>query len=85
MGRICNCKIPEFGGKKVFSHVVSGHVTDVTPVYFTESILVLTARRSTADGGVRLEKIIDGSADQFEISIGNHFARVAAEFSNELF
>ena len=68
----------------MFSHVVSGHVTDVAPIDFTEAILVLTARGGAADGGMRFEEVVDSGADELEISIGDHLAWETADFSNEL-
>lgn len=47
--------------------------------------MVLTAGGSAADGGVGFKKIVDGSADEFEMSICNHFSWETANFSNELF
>ena len=85
MGGVIDGKEPAFRREEVFGHLVSGHIADVAPVDFTETNLILAAGGGAADRGVRLKEIVNGSADEFEICVGNHLSRKLTNLMDEFF
>jgi len=65
-----------------FSHVVTGNVTDVTPVTFTETVLVLTAVWSARDLCMWFEEVVNSLSDKSEVAVCDHLEWVFANDAN---
>jgi len=68
---VAESKEPEFGGKEMFCHVVSGRVACAAPVDFTEAILAMSTARSTTNLSV-FHDLFYFFADKFEVAISDH-------------